>query len=77
MAGKSIISRIDTDGLEDLRILGQALSIEPRLGQSALEHVASRIVERPAPAGILPGGRSDVNALDRQGGQPAPLAPAG
>jgi hypothetical protein len=63
-------------GFEHLRAFRQALALEPSLGKLASVFVAGAVVDHSAPAGILPGGRADVNTLHRQRGSlPCQLLP--
>ena len=67
-AGGDVVGGIDADGLEDLGVFSEAVPLEPCFSELAPVLVAGAVVKRSAPAGVLPGGRADVNALDCQGG---------
>ena len=45
-----------------------AVALEPAFGKFAPVLVPGAVVEHPAPAGVFPRRRADVNALDRQEG---------
>ena len=67
LARESVVGGIDADGFEDLGVFAQALALKPGLGELAPVFVAAAVVKHPAPAGVFPRGRADVNALRRQG----------
>ncbi len=71
VVGELVVSRIHAHGLEHLRILPQAKPLEARLGESPVPDVAVIAVKLAPPAGILPGGRADEDALLPPG--PPPL----
>ena len=66
LAGEGVVGGIDADGLEDLGVFGEAVPLEPGFGELAPVFVAGAVVEHPAPAGVFPRRRADVNALHRQ-----------
>ena len=66
LAGEGVVGGIDADGLEDLGVFRQAVTLEPGFGELAPVFVAGAVVEHPAPAGVFPRRCADVNALHGQ-----------
>ena len=66
LAGKGVVGGVDADGLEDLGVFSEAVTLEPGFGELAPVFVAGAVVEHPAPAGVFPRRRANVNALHRQ-----------
>ena len=54
LAGKGVVGGIDADGLEDLGVFRKRVPLESSLGKLAPVFVAGAVVDRSAPAGVLP-----------------------
>ena len=52
--GEGIISGIDADRLENLRVLGQAIPFEPGLGKLPAPLITCPAIEQAAPARVFP-----------------------
>ena len=65
--GKFIISSINANGFEHLRIFGEAIFLETRFGVTSAPDVAALIIELSAPARVFPRRSAKEDALGGKG----------
>ncbi len=64
--GELVIARVDTDGLEGLRVFGETVFLKAFLADLAAMEIALFVVEKSEPALVFPRRSADVHSLLRQ-----------